>query len=139
AETAAWAASPRPRRDREAGAEAARRAVRVEGETSLSGEPLVVELRPEATIAAGEARHGLGGIEVREGERLPPLHDLGRVVTVVRDAHRHAWQRELVPAGTIVVETGLPEWRPPAARGWIATYGAGRANLEAAAELFGRR
>src|SRR5205823_4493123 len=77
AETAAWAASPRPYHDLEAGVEAARRALRVEGATSLSGKPLVVELRPEATIAAGEARHGLGGIEVREGERLPPLHDLG--------------------------------------------------------------
>ena len=57
-----WAASPRPHHDPEAGAEAARRALRVEGDTSLSGEPLVIELRPEATIAAGEARHGLGGI-----------------------------------------------------------------------------
>jgi beta-N-acetylhexosaminidase len=137
-ETAAWAASPRAHHDREAGAEAARRAVRVEGDTSLSGEPLLVELRPEATIAAGEAMHGLGGIEVREGERLPPLDDLGRVVVVVRDAHRHAWQRELVPPGTIVVETGLPECRPPGARGWIATYGAGRANLEAAADVLAR-
>jgi len=139
AETAAWASSPRPHRDREAGAEAARRALRVEGDPSLSGEPVVVELRPEATIAAGEARHGLGGIQVREGEPLPPLDDPGRVVIVVRDAHRHAWQRELVPAGTIVVETGLPEWRPPQARAWIATYGAGRVNLEAAAELLARR
>src|SRR5438874_495024 len=139
AETAEWAASPRPRRDREAGAVAARRALRVEGDTSLSGEPLVVELRPEATIAAGEAKHGLGGIEVREGEQLPPLDELRRVVIVVRDAHRHAWQRELVPAGTIVVETGLPEWRPPAARGWIATYGAGRANRGAAVELRANR
>ncbi len=135
AETAVWAASPRPHHDPEAGAEAARRALRVEGETSLSGEPLVIELRPEATIAAGEARHGLGGMQLREGEQLPPLDDLGRVVIVVRDAHRHAWQRELVPAGTIVVETGLPEWRPPTARGWIATYGAARTSLEAAAEL----
>ena len=138
AETAAWASSPRPHRDREAGAEAARLALRVEGDVSLNGEPLVVELRPEATIAAGEARHGLGGILVREGEQLPPLDDLRRVVIVVRDAHRHAWQRDLVPAGTLVVETGVPEWRPPDARGWIATYGAGRVNLEAAAELIAR-
>jgi beta-N-acetylhexosaminidase len=137
--TAAWAATPRPHHDREAGAEAARRALRVEGDTTLSGEPLFVELRPEATIAAGEAMHGLGGIEVSEGEQLPPLDDLGRVVVLVRDAHRHAWQRELLPAGTIVLETGLPEWRPPEARGWIATYGAGRANLESAAELLARR
>jgi beta-N-acetylhexosaminidase len=138
AELADWASSPRPHRDRKAGAEAARRALRVEGDVTLSGEPLFVELRPEATIAAGEARHGFGRIHVREGEQLPPLDDLGRVVVVVRDAHRHAWQRELVPDGAVVVETGLPEWRPPAARGWIATYGAGRANLEAAAELFAR-
>jgi beta-N-acetylhexosaminidase len=136
---AEWASSPRPHRDREAGAEAARRSLRVEGDVRLSGEPLFVELRPEGTIAAGEARHGLGCIQVREGEQLPPLDDLGRVVVVVRDAHRHAWQRDLVPAGTVVLETGLPEWRPPAARGWVATYGAGRANLEAAAELLRRR
>jgi beta-N-acetylhexosaminidase len=136
AETAAWASSPQPHRDREAGVEAARRAVRVEGDVTLSGEPVVIELKPQATIAAGEARHGLGGLQVREGEQLPQLDDLGRVVVVVRDAHRHAWQRELVPSGVVVVETGLPEWRPPAARGWVATFGAGRANLEAAAELF---
>jgi beta-N-acetylhexosaminidase len=141
AETAAWAASPRPHRDRTAGIEAARRALRVEADATVSGEPLVVELRPEATIAAGETGHGLGRIlgaetfHVREGQPLPPLDDLGRVVVVVRDAHRHAWQRDLVPVGTVVVETGLPEWRPPTARAWVATYGAGRVNLEAAAEL----
>jgi beta-N-acetylhexosaminidase len=141
AETAAWAASPRPLRDRTAGIEAARRALRVEGDATVSGDPLVVELRPEATIAAGETGHGLGRIlgaetfHIREGQPLPPLDDLGRVVVVVRDAHRHAWQRDLVPAGTVVVETGLPEWRPPGARAWVATYGAGRVNLEAAAEL----
>jgi beta-N-acetylhexosaminidase len=139
AETAAWASSPKPHRDREAGVEAARRALRVDGDPTLSGEPFFVELRPRASIAAGETRHGLGGIEVREGEELPPFDDSGRVVVVVRDAHRHAWQRELVPPGMVVVETGLPEWRPPDARAWIATYGAGRVNLQAAAEVLRRR
>jgi beta-N-acetylhexosaminidase len=139
AKTAAWASSPKRHRDREAGAEAARRALRVEGDAAVPGEPIFVELRPEGTIAAGEAQHGLGGIQVREGDPLPPLDDLDRVVMVVRDAHRHAWQRELVPGGTIVVETGLPEWHPPDARAWIATYGAGGANLEVAAQLLARR
>jgi beta-N-acetylhexosaminidase len=145
AELADWASAAKPHADREAGAEAARRAVRVEGDVELSGPPIVVELRPPGTIAAGEAKHGLGSIlgaetfQMREREPLPPLADLGRVVVVVRDAHRHPWQREAVPAGAIVVETGLPEWRPPAARAWIATYGAGRANLEAAAGLLGGR
>jgi beta-N-acetylhexosaminidase len=139
---AAWT-SPRPAHDREAGLEAARRALLVEGDPSLVGEPLVVELWPEATIAAGAAHHGLGEVlgaettRLREGEPLPPLGD--SVVFVVRDAHRHAWQRELVPPGAVVVETGLPKWRPPAARAYVATYGAGRANLGAAAELFARR
>ena len=138
---AAWT-SPQPAHDREAGLEAARRALRVEGDPALESEPLVVELWPEATIAAGEAHHGLGEIlgaetiRLREGEPLPPLGD--GAVFVVRDAHRHAWQRVLVPPGAVVVETGLPGWRPPGARAYVATYGAGRANLEAAAELLTR-
>jgi beta-N-acetylhexosaminidase len=144
AELAAWASSPRAHRDREAGAEAARRALRVEGDAVLRGEPLVVELWPEATIAAGEAHHGLGellGVEtvrLHAGQSLPP-YDVGRpLVVVLRDAHRHPWQRELVAPGSIVVETGLPEWRPANARTYIATHGAGRANLEAAATLLYR-
>src|SRR5262245_63074490 len=123
---AAWT-SPRPAHEREAGLEAARRALRVEGDPSLDGTPLVVELWPEATIAAGEAHHGLGEIlgaktiRLRENDRVSPIGD--SVVVVVRDAHRHAWQRELVPAGAVVVETGLPAWRP-GARGYVTTYGA---------------
>ena len=56
------------------------------------------------------------------------------------DAHRHAWLRraaeELLAAagGGVVVETGLPLWQPERADGYVATYGAGRANLDAAAE-----
>jgi beta-N-acetylhexosaminidase len=134
---AAWI-SPRGLIDREAGAEAARRALRVEGDPSLGADPLVVELWPDPTIPAGPAHHGLGEIlgartvRLHEGDPLPPLE--GDTVFVVRDAHRHAWQRELVPPGSVVVETGVPEWRPPDARGYVATHGAGRANLEAAAE-----
>jgi beta-N-acetylhexosaminidase len=142
AELAAWV-SPRPFSDREAGAEAARRALRVVGDPSFGGDPRVVELLPDPTIAAGPARHGLGEIlgartiRVRASESLLPLE--GEIVVVVRDAHRHAWQRELVPPGAVVVETGVPVWHPPAARAYVATHGAGRANLEAAAELLTRR
>ena len=64
-------------------------------------------------------------------QHLPPRR---RAVLVLRDAHRSRWQRELVPTGAIVVETGLPEWRPADARAFLVTHGAGRANLEAAAE-----
>jgi beta-N-acetylhexosaminidase len=139
-ETAAWASSPRPHHDREAGAEAARRALLVEGDPSLVGEPVVIELWPEPTIAAGEAQHGLGElleaetIRVGEGDPLPSLDSERPLVVVLRDAHRHPWQRELVPPDSVVVETGLPEWRPQDARAFVATHGAGRANLRAAAE-----
>jgi beta-N-acetylhexosaminidase len=114
---------------------------RVEGDVALDGDPLVVELWPEASIAAGEAQHGLGEllgaetIRLREGDALPPLGDSTRtLVLVLRDAHRHAWQRELVMPSAVVVETGVPAWRPDGVRAYLATYGAGRANLAAAAE-----
>jgi beta-N-acetylhexosaminidase len=140
-ETAAWASSPSPHHDREAGADAARRALRVEGDPSLVGDPVVVEFWPEPTIAAGPTHHGLGEllgaetVRVGEGDPLPLLDSERQLVVVLRDAHRHPWQRELVPPGSVVVETGLPDWRPQDARAFVATHGAGRANLQAAAEL----
>jgi beta-N-acetylhexosaminidase len=98
---------------------------------------LVVELLPEPMIAAGPARHRLvdflPGAEVVDAEGP----EVGRpLVIVLRDAHRHAWQREAVDAlpGAIVVETGIPLWRPANAAGYVATHGGGRVNLEAAAE-----
>jgi beta-N-acetylhexosaminidase len=124
---AAWA-RPRPDGiDREAGAAAARRAVQVDGDVRLNGSSRVVELRPVANIAAGEAEHGLGEV-VREGDPVPAAD-----VYVVRDAHRHAWMRKAADVeGVVVIETGLPVWRPTRARGYVATYGGGRASLDAA-------
>ena len=139
AELAAWT-SPQPLEDREAGAEAARRALRIEGDPVIGESPLVVELRPEPTIAAGEAGLGLGEllgaetVRLHEGDSMPPLDSGRSVVLVLRDAHRHPWQRELVVPGAVVVETGVPEWRPEAARAFVVTNGPGRANLAAAAE-----
>jgi beta-N-acetylhexosaminidase len=139
AELTVWAAEPKPHADREAGAEAARRALLVEGDPSLGVDALVAELWPEPTIAAGAARHGLGEIlgaeslRLTEGDALPPLDAARPLVLVLRDAHRHPWQRALVSRHAVVVETGVPEWRPEGARAYIASYGAGRANLEAVA------
>jgi beta-N-acetylhexosaminidase len=137
-ELAAWT-SPRPLQDREAGAEAAQRALHVEGDPAVGNHALVVELRAVPSIAAGESDHGLGEllgaetIRLHEGERLPALDSDRPLVLVLRDAHRHPWQRELVVPGAVVVETGVPEWRPDGARAFVATNGPGRANLAAAA------
>jgi beta-N-acetylhexosaminidase len=149
-------AADAPSAEGRVGIEAARRAVRAEGDVAAAGPLLVVELRPPPSIAAGEAGRGLGAAlraRVRDIEivRLdsPPedakavLAARGgrRLVLVLRDAHRHGWQRAtaetlLAEAGNgIIVETGIAAWRPEAASGYVITYGAGRVNLEAAAEL----
>jgi hypothetical protein len=97
---------------------------------SLEHAPRIVELRPVANIAAGEAEHGLGTV-VREGEAVPAAD-----VIVVRDAHRHAWMQTAADVeGMIVVETGLPVWRPSRARGYVAAFGGSRASLDAVAEV----
>jgi beta-N-acetylhexosaminidase len=136
------------------GLEAARRALRVEGEVQLSRPALVVECVPEPGMAAGPARHGLGvileerdartrSLRVEPGPAAVPLPDPdGRTpVLVLRDAIRHDWERELADrlvaarADTVVVDVGYPGWRPDGAAGYLTTYGAGRASLAAAAEL----
>jgi beta-N-acetylhexosaminidase len=140
---AAWA-RPRPgEADLEAGEAAARRALVVEGDPAVGPGARVVELRPVDNIAAGKARHSFGDALrrrsspeataiVSERDSLPEAAD----VIVVRDAHRHAWMRDAVRAHpeAVVVEIGLPVWRPPQCRGYVASYGGGRVNLEEAVE-----
>jgi beta-N-acetylhexosaminidase len=61
---------------------------------------------------------------------------------VVRDAHRHLAAREAVTRllavrpDAVVLEMGLPVWRPPGGA-YVATYGAARTSGLAAAELLG--
>ncbi|HEY0415623.1 MAG TPA: glycoside hydrolase family 3 N-terminal domain-containing protein [Gaiellaceae bacterium] len=116
--------------DRGAARAAAARAVRVDGDVSFGAAPRIVELRPVANIAAGEAEHTLGSAVVREGEPVPEAD-----VYVVRDVHRHPWMEAADREGAVVVEIGLPVWRPRRARAHVATFGGGRASLDAAAAL----
>ena len=64
AATAKWAAAvdPADARGREVGAEAARRALRIHGSPSLERDPLIVELVPDANIAAGVLVHSLADL-----------------------------------------------------------------------------
>lgn len=148
---AAWA-QPRDTApgDRSIGSEAAARALRVEGEVHAGEHPVVVELHPEPLVAAGETGASLAGAlgtaghVLRDGESaagLPP----GRVVLALRDAARHPWQQRITEElladrpDAIVIETGLPGWRPERATALIETHGAGRASLEAAAARLAAR
>jgi beta-N-acetylhexosaminidase len=135
----------------EVGLDAARRALRVEGNPVLTKPPLVVGLEPEPSMAAGpmpDPGERLGAVlpdaqvvRLSEGEsggaRVPRDRQL---VLVLRDAHRHPWQREVADAllpknrDAVVVEVGVPYWRPQGGGAYIATHGAGRVNVEAAAE-----
>jgi beta-N-acetylhexosaminidase len=136
--------------DSTAGRLAAQRALETEGDVALDSAPLVVELRPRANIAAGEAEHSLGAVlaERRPGTESVVLDEAGaaraegmrdgrRMVLVVRDAHRHPWMRDaadrLAP-DAVVVELGLPHWRPGDARGYAATHGGSRVSYEVLAD-----
>ena len=74
----------------------------------------MVELFDEPNIAAGPHEHSLSSL-LGSGDGRQ-----GRLVVVLRDAHRYLWARyeteRLLQESpdAIVVETGLPAWRPPA-------------------------
>ena len=150
AATARWASSPTGEGapGPEVGAAAASRALRIHGTFSLSGDPFVVELVPEANFAAGELAYGLadlwpGALGVRldasGADVAAALGPSGErpLVVVTRDAARHEWQQAAVRKllalrpEAIVIETGLPGGVPAA----IETFGSGRANLAAARDV----
>ncbi len=154
ARVGAWAASAPAGGpvDRGAGEKAARLALQIDGDVSLESAPFVVELRPQANIAAGEAVHSLGAVIE---ERLPGseavvfdeanahpataerMAGARPVVIVVRDAHRHRWMQEFTDRlpSSVLVEVGLPVWRPAAVRGYAATYGGSRVSYEVLADV----
>ncbi|MFI6601153.1 glycoside hydrolase family 3 protein [Nonomuraea sp. NPDC050536] len=133
------------------GLDAARRAVRLTGAAKPLVDPLVVEVDTPPTIAVGDVPWGVAPwLPEAEIVRVKPADAdvsgllataLGRsLVVVVKDAHRYEESRRLVSAlvearpDAVVIEMGLPVWRPSSAA-YIATYGAARANTQAAVEL----
>jgi beta-N-acetylhexosaminidase len=140
------------------GLAAARRAVRISGMHGQLMRPFVVQMEPPVNIAAGTVPWGLGpwlperdllrvaqqaGATAADTAATAIGQAAGRsLVVVVRDAHRDPAARAVVSAvlaarpDTTVVEMGLPMWRPEAGT-YLATYGAGYANCQAAAEILG--
>ena len=158
AQTGEWALQTRVSggADPAGGRTVAGRALEPVGHVTLDGDvPLVVELRPRVNIAAGEAGHSVGAVLAR---RLPGTEELvlegdspdvrralslrgnRRLVVVVRDAHRYEWMREATDSlvssvpDSIVVEVGLPLWRPRS-QGYVATLGGSRVSYEALADV----
>ncbi|WP_326820825.1 glycoside hydrolase family 3 protein [Streptosporangium sp. NBC_01756] len=149
----AWSGTPRTGRAEESviGLTAARRAVTLTGSASPLVDPLVVEVDTPPTIAVGDVPWGFAllmpqaeVVRVRpEAADVPAILEraVGRsLVVVVKDAHRYESSQTVVSAllatrpDATVVEMGLPIWRPEGAT-YLATYGAARANAQAAAEI----
>jgi len=142
------------------GLAAARRAVRVTGAPPRPlRRPVLVEVVPPANIAVGAVPWGLeawvpadavvrlgvgkGATELARAADGALTAAAGRpLVVVVRDAHRYPAARDVVTRllaarpDAVVVEMGLPVWRPPNAV-HVATYGAALISGLAAAEVLG--
>lgn len=152
---AAWrAAQPAPTEasDRAVGLEAARKALRVEGDVRVGDDVDLIQLNPASTMASGVIPWGLAEPLRARGARVD-RHDLdgpGDVVRVappkslvltVRNLHRHEWEQHVADAvlaarpDAVVVEMGLPGCRPNGAKNYIATFGAARVCATAAAEM----
>ncbi|PSL00999.1 beta-N-acetylhexosaminidase [Murinocardiopsis flavida] len=147
-----WTAEPTGEPPRAyVGLDAARRAVRVSGTLPPMADPVVVELDAPLGIAVGEVPWGLapwypGALRV-DPEHTTAAEVLrgaeGRtLVVVVRDAHRYPRTRAVVEElcrqrdDVVVVEMGLPMWRPDS-RAFVTTHGAARVNGQSAAEVLG--
>jgi beta-N-acetylhexosaminidase len=147
--------------DGEIGLAAARRAVLVSGVPLRPlHRPVVVQLVPPANIAVGSVPWGVGSWLPSGSTRLISTHTpaqelpaiaadvltaaAGRsLLVVVRDAHRYPVATALVETllaarpDAVIIEMGLPIWRPRSAATYLASYGAARSNALAVAGLLG--
>jgi beta-N-acetylhexosaminidase len=98
-------------------------------------------LLPGTTTVRVTADDSNDGVRLGEVALAPAV---GRpLVLVVRDAHRHPWMVHVLHTllrarpDAVVVEMGVPELR--SGQVYLATYGASRANGQAAAEVLAGR
>lgn len=119
--------------------EVARRAVCTDGDVRVGAEVNVIRLESPGSIAAGEIPWGVERSLAARGVRLT---EQGRVVIEVRDLHRR--HRAEVDAlldrhpDAVLVEMGVPAYRPARARNYVATHGSARVLADVAAELMTR-
>jgi beta-N-acetylhexosaminidase len=134
------------------GLAAARRALRRSGPLPVAlVDPLIVEVEPEESMAAGRFTWGFepwaavkrvdpaAGDGAATGSILAA--SAGRpLVLAVRDARTVVGLVDGVLAArpdAVIVEMGVPAWTPPPGTAYLATYGASRVCAQAAAEALG--
>jgi beta-N-acetylhexosaminidase len=131
---------------------AARRALRRSGPVpSALADPLIVEIEPEESMAAGRFTWGFepwAAVKrvdpaVGDGAAAGTIlaASAGRpLVLAVRDARTVLSLVDGVLAArpdAVIVEMGVPGWTPPRGTAYLATYGASRVCAQAAAEALG--
>jgi len=131
---------------------AARRALRRSGPVpSALVDPLIVEVEPEESIAAGRFTWGfepwaaVKRVDPAAGDGAAAgsifAASAGRpLVLAVRDARTVLSLVDEVLAArpdAVIVEMGVPAWTPPRGTAYLATYGASRVCAQAAAEALG--
>jgi beta-N-acetylhexosaminidase len=131
---------------------AARRALQRSGPVpSALVDPLIVEVEPEESIAAGRFTWGFDSWAAVK--RVDPAAGYGAaagfilaagagrpLVLAVRDARSVLGLVSDVLAArpdAVIVEMGVPAWTPPPGTAYLATYGASRVCAQAAAEALG--
>ncbi|MDQ1485973.1 MAG: beta-N-acetylhexosaminidase [Actinomycetota bacterium] len=146
--------------DPSVGLEAARRAVRSVGSVRLTAPATIVNVSAPANLAVGEAHWSLsepltafglvaGSITVTEAgptaAEVVGVIGSEPVVLVVRDAYRRPWQRAFVSdflqarPDAVLVAIGMPDDAALTSGPSVVTFGAGKANTQAAAELLSGR
>jgi len=124
--------------------QAARRAICAEGLVHVGESAVVVRMPSPSSIAAGDVPWGMAaalracGVHVTESD--VEIGGQGLVIAV-RDLHRQPENQRAVEAllarrpDAVVVEMGVPAYRPRGAGAYIATHGSARVCAQAAAEL----
>jgi beta-N-acetylhexosaminidase len=109
--------------------------------TSAAANPAAAD--PAAATAAPATGDGASASTAGAAAARAAAAAAGRpLLVVVRDAHRHPVAQSVVLAllaarpDAVIVEMGLPVWRPPA-QAYLVTFGATRASSLAAAEVLG--
>jgi beta-N-acetylhexosaminidase len=131
---------------------AARRALRRSGPVpSTLVDPLIVEVEPEESIAAGRFTWGfepwaaVKRVDPAAGDGAAAGSILAAsarrpLVLAVRDARTVlSLVGEVLAArpDAVIIEMGVPAWTPPRGTAYLATYGASRVCAQAAAEALG--
>jgi beta-N-acetylhexosaminidase len=131
---------------------AARRALRRSGPVPPAlVDPLIVEVEPEESIAAGRFTWGfepwaaVKRIDTAAGDGAAAGSILAAsarrpLVLAVRDARSVlSLVGEVLAArpDAVIIEMGVPAWTPPPGTAYLATYGASRVCAQAAAEALG--